>query len=124
LNDAEHTNPPGIASTSTPNDASRRRSSDDDAGGVQREVGCIEEEDLAHPCVERIDVERLQRRGSGAVGDRELQLGRVGTAQEREELLQLVAAERRCVAHPIANPRWGILTLGREPGSRVPSDAA
>ena len=90
-NEAEQTNPPGIASTSILNAATRRSSAsmvggitgrslmtvspspgcaapDDDAGLIQARSGCIEEESLSRLGLDRIEPYALDRRTGAGEG--------------------------------------------------------
>ena len=66
---------------------------DHDAGVVQRQLGRVEEEDLPHLRVERIDAQRRAGAGPGGLGQRELQLDAVGTLDEREDLGQFLVCQ-------------------------------
>ena len=107
--DAEHTYPPGIASTSTPtarratnvlgklvrNDRSQLHDgvtrpaldparADRDAALVERELGSVEEEHLPDLRLERIELEGGDRRSLLALRDGQLQLDAVRAAHERD----------------------------------------
>ena len=118
----EQTKPPGIASTSTPNDGDRRSSAGsaagstgrslttdvvalvlhaagahDDARLVERQVGRVEEEDLPDLGVERIDAEPLQRGALLVLGDRQLELDAVGVLGQREQLGRLFVRDQAVI---------------------------
>ena len=116
----EQTNPPGSASTSTLKaperpqvlrqlarlhraqlddrvaalslDPSRPR---DDAVGVERELGGVEEEDLADLGLERVERERRDGRALVRLGNRQLQLDAVGPLEGAEQLHELLVRETR-----------------------------
>ena len=106
----EQTNPPGSASTSTRKPPDRRRlvgqlggddrpqlhdrvvalaldaaGADDDAVLVEREVGRVEEEDLADLRLERVEPERDDRRAVVRLGHGQLQLDAVRVLDQLEE---------------------------------------
>ena len=62
---------------------------DDDSVLVQRQVGRVEEEDLADLCLEGIHAEGAHGRSVMLLRDRQLELRAVGAVEEGEQLLQL-----------------------------------
>ena len=62
---------------------------DDEPGLVENQVGRVEEEDLADLALQRVEVERRDRRALVALGDRQLELDAVGLADQCEHLREL-----------------------------------
>ena len=71
-------------------DASR---ADDDAVGVEIELGRVEEEDLADLRLERIELERRYGRPLVRLRHRQLQLDAVGSLEQVEQLHEVVVRE-------------------------------
>jgi hypothetical protein len=119
FNDAEHTYPPGIASTSTPKpwrtpellgelrgdhwaelhdrvvalalDASRP---DHEPLRVEREIGGVEEVDLADLRVDRVELERIHRGALVGLGHGQLQLDAIGPLHQMKQVAELLVGER------------------------------
>ena len=124
--DAEHTNPPGIASTSTTMLGESRNSCGklgwndrpelddgvvafllDPAGAgdhallIERQARRVEEVNLADLGLQRVHVERLDGRALIRLGNRQLQLHAVGVVHQAEQLAQLIVRElRACLLGP------------------------
>ena len=128
LSEAEHTKPPGIASTSTPRLGDCRRCDGkvvgnhraelhdrvaalaldpagprDDTDLVERQIGRVEEEHLADLRVERVQLQVVDRSPVLRHRHRQLQLDAVRALHQLQDLLEILARQvRRALggAHP------------------------